>query len=204
MIAIIDYGLGNIRAFANIYKNLGFPTVIARRSAELDQATKIILPGVGAYDHAMQCLDASSMRERLDLMVLQDRVPVLGVCVGMQVLGNSSEEGRRPGLGWLPGTVRKIEFDDSAEQRLLPHMGWNTVRPTVPSKLLTGLDEEAGFYFLHSYFFECADPRLVIATTEYARSFACAVRSENIHGVQFHPEKSHHNGIRLLKNFAEL
>jgi glutamine amidotransferase len=204
MIAIVNYGLGNIRAFANIFKNLGVPIVIATRPADLDGATKIILPGVGAFDHAMECLDESGMREQLNVLVLQQHVPVLGVCVGMQILGDSSEEGARAGLGWLHGTVRKIRFAESAERRLLPHMGWNTVRPVARSELLAGFDDGSTFYFLHSYYFDCADPAHVLATTEYAQSFACAIRSANIHGVQFHPEKSHHNGIRLLKNFAEL
>jgi glutamine amidotransferase len=204
MIAIVNHGLGNIRAFANIFQNLGVPIVIATRPEELAKATKIILPGVGAFDHAMESLDASGMRDRLNVLVLQQQLPVLGVCVGMQILGDSSEEGARAGLGWLHGTVRKIRFGESGERRLLPHMGWNTVQPVAPSELLAGLGDDAAFYFLHSYYFDCADPRHVLARTEYAQSFACAIRSGNIYGVQFHPEKSHHNGIRLLKNFAEL
>lgn len=204
MIAIINYGLGNIRAFANIFKKLGHAATIAVRPEDLRGATKVLLPGVGAFDYAMECLDASGMREPLDELVLERRTPVLGICVGMQILGASSEEGRRPGLGWLPGVVRKIAFSASATQRLLPHMGWNSFEPTASDALFAGLPEHPLFYYLHSYYFDCADEGYVLARAEYGTRFACAIRSQNVCGVQFHPEKSHQNGVRLLKNFAEM
>jgi glutamine amidotransferase len=203
MIAILSYGLGNIKAFANIYKNLNVPYVIADKAAALSDATKIILPGVGAFDHAMQRLSASGLRGSLEEAVLGRNVPVLGICVGMQMLAESSEEGTEAGLGWVPGVVRKIRIDPGSRIRLLPHMGWNTIAPRDGEPLLTGLDAAQGFYFLHSYQFCPHDDQQVIARADYASEFACAVRRDHIAGVQFHPEKSHHNGVRLLRNFAE-
>ncbi|MDV3458446.1 imidazole glycerol phosphate synthase subunit HisH [Sphingomonas sp. HF-S4] len=203
MIAILSYGLGNIKAFANIYKGLNIPVVAAEDRATLAAADRIILPGVGAFDHAMLRLRASGLFETLEEQVIGRGKPVLGVCVGMQMLAQSSEEGEQPGLGWIDGRVAKISFPEGAARGLLPHMGWSAIRPKAGQPLLDGLDEEVGFYFLHSYRFICNDPADVIATADYATPFDCAVRRGNVNGVQFHPEKSHHNGIRLLKNFAE-
>lgn len=203
MIAILDYGLGNIKAFANIYKGLNIPFVIAEDRAALASADRIILPGVGAFDHAMVRLRESGLFEALEDAVIGKGKPVLGVCVGMQMLARSSEEGDQPGLGWIDGHVAKISFPEEAPRGLLPHMGWSTLQPRADEPLLDGVDEKIGFYFLHSYRFICNDPADVIAVADYATPFDCAVRRGNIHGVQFHPEKSHHNGIRLLTNFAE-
>ena len=203
MMAIVDYGLGNIRAFLNIYRDLGVPTVVAVCSEELLKADKFILPGVGAFDHAMERLDGSGMRETLTELVISRRAPVLGVCVGMQILANSSEEGTRAGLGWIAGTVRRIRFAAEAPG-VLPHMGWNTVRSVTNSGIFSHVAPEAEFYFLHSYHFECADRNNVSAEASYSTTITCAVNAGNVYGVQFHPEKSHHNGIQLLKNFADL
>lgn len=204
MIGILSYGLGNVKAFANIYKNLNIPHSIVTDEAGLRNADKIILPGVGAFDHAMQRLRESGLMEPLREVVLEEARPVLGICVGMQMLAERSEEGEEPGLGWIGGIVRKIRFPNSAKTRLLPHMGWNTISAESGEPLLTGMDEKFGFYFLHSYQFDCQDDAHSIARADYGGTFTCAVRRGMIHGVQFHPEKSHHNGIRLLKNFAEI
>lgn len=204
MIAIVDYGLGNIKAFANIFKNLGVSVRIARTAAELDGAQRIILPGVGAFDHAMERLDASGMRATLNSLVVEQKRPVLGICVGMQILASSSEEGRLPGLGWIPGIVRKIHFADSGAGAILPHMGWNNVRSTGRSPIMNELAPDPIFYFLHSYYFVSENPQHSIAEAEYGARFTCAVQSGNVFGVQFHPEKSHHNGIQVLHNFARL
>lgn len=204
MITIVDYGVGNIRAFLNAFRMLNLPARTATTSDELRTAEKLILPGVGAFDHTMDRLDASGMREALDEMVLRRKVPVLGVCVGMQMLGRSSEEGERAGLGWIDGRVRALRALDAAGNLRLPHMGWNDVIPANDNPLLTGLDEEWRFYFLHSYYFECARESDVAAVASYGREFCCAVHSDNVFGVQFHPEKSHHFGTTLLKNFATL
>jgi len=203
MLRIIAYGLGNILAFQNTYKRLNVEVGVARTAAELEGATKLILPGVGAFDHAMELLDASGMRATLDDLVQNRRMPVLGICVGMQILARSSAEGRAPGLGWIDGDVRGFAGLGKADLQL-PHMGWNDVQPVGTSPLFKGLDTDARFYFLHSFYFHCNRPSDVAAVSAYGLDFSSAVHCGNIFGVQFHPEKSHHFGSRLLQNFAEL
>jgi len=203
MIRIVDYGLGNILAFQNVYKRLNIEAAIARRPEDLRGATRLILPGVGAFDHAMELLDASGLRQAVDELVLGKRVPVLGICVGMQILAQSSEEGSKRGLGWIDGRVRGFK-SLGRDDLLLPHMGWNDVRPRTATRLFDGLQADARFYFLHSFFFECSRQEDVAAVSSYGIDFSCAVNAGNIFGVQFHPEKSHHFGTQLLKNFAEL
>jgi imidazole glycerol-phosphate synthase subunit HisH len=202
MITLIDYGLGNILAFQNVYKRLNIEVRLARTAADLEGATRLILPGVGAFDHAMELLERSGMRARLDELVLERTMPVLGICVGMQILARSSEEGKLPGLGWIDGRVRHFNAL-GAHSLLIPHMGWNDVQP-VARTLFDQLMTEARFYFLHSYYFECTRPQDVAAISTYGTDFCSAVHSGNIYGVQFHPEKSHHFGTQLLRNFAGL
>ena len=204
MITIIDYGLGNVLAFTNVYKRLNIPARVAKNADDLDGATKLILPGVGDFDHAMQLLQNSDMRETLDEMVVEHAIPVMGICVGMQILAHSSAEGELPGLGWIDGKVLKFEPNGNPQRMRLPHMGWNDVTPRGKSDLFSGLEEDARFYFLHSYYFDCKSDAEVMAEAEYGQPFACAVQSRNVIGVQFHPEKSHHYGSQLLKNFADL
>lgn len=204
MIAIIDYGVGNIRAFTNIYRQLDIPIKIARKVDDLTYVSKIILPGVGAFDHAMEQLEQSGIRQRLDELVIQNKVPVVGICVGMQMLAHSSDEGKLPGLGWIDASVKKFDVSKINCSTHLPHMGWNDINPVKENGILKGLEKDAKFYFLHSYYFHCNDPLNTIATTDYGIEFSCAVNKNNIYGVQFHPEKSHEYGIQLLKNFAKL
>lgn len=204
MITIIDYGLGNIRAFVNVYERLNIKTKVAHNANEIKGATKIILPGVGAFDYAMKQLNASGMRDELDNKVLGEKIPVIGICVGMQILANSSEEGILPGLGWIDGEVKLFDTSKILHKTRLPHMGWNNINPVNMHFLLNGLDNQSRFYFLHSYYFVCHNENEIISTTEYGISYASAVNRENIFGIQFHPEKSHSNGIQLLHNFAKL
>lgn len=206
MITIVDYGLGNIKAFANVYKKLNIPTCYASTTEQLQQASKIILPGVGAFDHAMHMLNNSGLRETLDILVLEKKVPVIGICVGMQMMANDSEEGISKGLGWINGTVKRFNYlnEDVAKKHPLPHMGWNNIDSVKASALVDNLDEYKRFYFLHSYYFECADTSDIVATANYGFDYACIVNHDNVYGIQCHPEKSHHNGVSLLKNFAEL
>ncbi|WP_222535562.1 imidazole glycerol phosphate synthase subunit HisH [Pedobacter polysacchareus] len=204
MIALIDYGVGNIRAFTNIYKQLNLPIKIAKSEDDLIDVTKIILPGVGAFDHAMDQLNHSGMRQRLDDLVLKQAVPVVGICVGMQMLANSSDEGKSAGLGWINASVKKFDESKISYSTHLPHMGWNDIKSVKRSPILEGLEKDAKFYFLHSYYFHCNDLENTIATTDYGIEFCCAVNKDNIYGVQFHPEKSHQFGIQLLNNFAKL
>ena len=204
MLGIVNYGLGNVQAFANVYKNANIPHQVCSRPEELAGASRIILPGVGAFDQAMHQLNESGMREALDERVLRDKIPVLGVCVGMQMMGRSSDEGSSPGLGWIDGLVRRIDTSALPHKPALPHMGWNDVRPLRSGGLFDGLEEGAVFYFLHSFCFACDDDDSVLAETNYGGRLTSSVGSENVYGVQFHPEKSHGYGIRLLKNFASL
>jgi len=204
MIVIIDYGLGNIQAFVNVYKRLHIPVKVATNAEQLSSAGKLILPGVGAFDHAMQRLNASGMRQMLDEMILGQGIPVLGICVGMQMLAESSDEGVLPGLGWIPGRVRSFQSTPQSMSLALPHMGWNDVKAVAGNPLFAGQKESWVFYFLHSYFFECDELAHVAATANYGATFSCAVALGNVYGVQFHPEKSHHCGVALLKNFAEM
>jgi glutamine amidotransferase len=203
LITIIDYGLGNIGAFANVYKRMSLPVAVARTADDLAAAERIILPGVGAFDHAMELLDASGMRGALEEHVRERGTPVMGVCVGMQVLADCSDEGERAGLGWIPGRVRHFAADNRAGGLPLPHMGWNDVTPMPAQPLFEGLDD-ARFYFLHSYYIDCERAEDVAATAEYGFGFGCAVHHGNVYGVQFHPEKSHHFGAAVLRNFASV
>jgi glutamine amidotransferase len=202
MIAIVNYGSGNIQALANIFGRLGIPFTVASTPDELAPATRILLPGVGAFDQAMTELQRSGMRAALDDAVLRRNKPILGICVGMQLLANGSEEGVLPGLGWIDGTVKRFDHRQFRQATHLPHMGWNTVEPRRPDPLFRDVDLKGGYYFLHSYYFSCADPADELAVTEYGARFTSVVRRTNIHGVQFHPEKSHAAGITLLRNFA--
>jgi len=204
MITLVNYGLGNIQAFANIYKRLNIPVRNATNADDLIDAEKIILPGVGAFDWAMTRLCESGMRERLDELVVDKGCPVLGVCVGMQMMAKSSDEGVLDGLGWIDAEVKKFDEAAFTQKTHLPHMGWNDAMPRTTDCLFRGLEDDARFYFLHSYYFVPSRERDVLADTDYNGPYTSSVRYGNVFGVQFHPEKSHQWGIQLLKNFAEL
>ena len=200
-VTLVGYGLGNIQAFANIYHRLSIPVVIASNADQLLGAEKLILPGVGAFDWAMARLNESGMRARLDELVLHQKIPVLGVCVGMQMMANRSEEGEIPGLGWIDAEVVRFQLAQVSHAPL-PHMGWNDVNFLSEDPLFVGISSPR-FYFLHSYHFLAHHDSQILATTDYGNSFTSIASSNHIYGVQFHPEKSHHWGVQLLKNFAE-
>ena len=202
MIALISYGLGNIQAFANIYNTLNIPVIVATRPEQLREADRFILPGVGSFDWAMSQLNASGLREPLEELVIQQGRPVLGVCVGMQMLGDRSDEGVVKGLGWIEGDVKRLEATGEA-RTWLPHMGWNDASPRGTSALFSDMDDPR-FYFLHSYYFAPRHAEHVLSDTRYGVAFASSVRKANIYGTQFHPEKSHRWGVQLLKNFASV
>lgn len=220
MITLINYGLGNIKAFYNIYTHLNIPVKIASSPGDLFSAKKLILPGVGSFDWAMDSLNRSGMREALDELVLNKCVPILGICVGMQMMANSSEEGTQQGLSWLDTNVLKLEnlpnvpldsdagFESNSEKKNshflpLPHMGWNDVKILNNHPLFNEIVDPR-YYFLHSYYCYTSNLSTILATSSYSHDFTVAIGSDNILGVQFHPEKSHSFGIQLLKNFASL
>ncbi len=201
MISIINYGLGNVLAFYNIYKKLNIESQVVSSSSELESATKIILPGVGSFDWAMDKLNKSGMRETLDHLVLEKNIPVMGICVGMQMMANSSEEGQKEGLGWFDAKVKKIKSDKKID---LPHMGWNEINIKNDNTLFQGLQNNARFYFLHSYYFETNEDECILCETNYGGLFTSAAKKNNIFAIQFHPEKSHQWGECILKNFSKL
>ena len=204
MINIINYGLGNIRAFYNIYHSLNIPVRVASSPSDLFGSTALILPGVGSFDWAMNRLNSSGMRPLLDELVLKRNLPVLGICVGMQIMANSSEEGKLAGLGWIDAEVKSMKsfsLKRNAFTLPLPHMGWNNVTSTKTHQLFNNLDHMR-FYFLHSFYFKPSDPSVIIGTTDYGNKFTSAINKRNIIGVQFHPEKSHNYGMALLSNFS--
>lgn len=204
MIAIIDYGSGNVGAIANIYKQLKIPHVITGDLEQLAQAERYILPGVGHFDTTMGYLHESGMLDMLNEQVLVKGKKVLGICVGMQILADSSEEGTRSGLGWIPGRVRKIDASTLPAAPRLPHMGWNSLKPRREHPIFEGIDFDRGFYFLHSYWFGAANEEDVLGTVDYGRELTCSVTRNNVFGMQFHPEKSHANGVAIFRNFAGL
>ncbi len=204
MIGIVNYGLGNIKAFLNVYERLNIPAKVVNSSRDFLDLSKIVLPGVGSFDYAMHQLNRSGLRGELELRVKKFNVPIIGICVGMQMLADSSDEGKLPGLGWIKGKVIKFDTETIPYQTKLPHMGWNTIYPFGNNPLIQNFDIKSKFYFLHSYFFECNNPSDILTKTNYGQEFTSAVSNGNIYGVQFHPEKSHQNGINLLRNFALL
>jgi glutamine amidotransferase len=204
MIAIVDYGSGNVGAIADIFKRLKVAHRITGSADELRAAERYVLPGVGAFDTTMRTLRDSGLVEVLDDEVLRRGKKLLGICVGMQILGDSSEEGELPGLGWIPGRVRRIDAATVSGPTKLPHMGWNSIKLTQPAPLFAGVDLHRGFYFLHSYFFDAVDPESVLATVDYGGELPCAIRRRAVYGAQFHPEKGHANGVAIFRNFAAL
>ncbi len=203
MIAIVDYGSGNINAFANVFKRLNINAIIARTKDDLSGISSIVLPGVGAFDHVMSSFNKSGLRDVVERMVFEEDAKVIGICAGMQILANCSDEGKEKGLGWIDGQVRLFDTSEIKYKTKLPHMGWNEIVHNG-NPLFKDIDTKARYYFVHSYYFECNEKMNSIATTEYGFNFTSAVNKGNVFGVQFHPEKSHHNGQQLLKNFATL
>jgi len=204
VITIVDYGLGNVQAFVNVYKRLDIPVNVAKSTDDFIGTTKIILPGVGSFDRAIQQFNSSGMRELVEQLVVEVGIPILGVCVGMQMLANSSEEGKLPGLGWVNGNVKKFNVTSMLQSQNLPHMGWNNVVSEMEDGLFNDMEGKKRFYFLHSYYFDCFQESNIIGLTDYGFHFTSAIKKNNIFGVQFHPEKSHHYGAQLLKNFSEI
>jgi glutamine amidotransferase len=202
MITIVDYKTGNLGSIQNILKRIGVQSVVTSDKAQIAEATKLILPGVGAFDTGMRNLRDLDLIDVLNDKVIREKTPVLGICLGMQVLSKESEEGVLPGLGWIDAQTIKFRFEDSIEYKS-PHMGWNFIKQHKPSSLLENMFCDPRFYFVHSYYFKPKDPGDILTSTNYEIEFTSAVEKENILGVQFHPEKSHKFGMKLLKNFVD-
>ena len=205
MISIIDYGVGNVQAFLNVFKRLGLSAERADSPSLLEKSSYLILPGVGHFDHAMRHFNASGMRPQLEELVLKQKVPILGVCVGMQMLGEGSDEGTLSGLNWVPGRTRAFSDNKKCNNLPMPHMGWNELKITEGAQLFSvGFPEVPEFYFLHSFYFDTSNKSDVVATARYGIDFDVAVSQGHIHGIQCHPEKSHSPGEQFLKNFVSL
>jgi imidazole glycerol-phosphate synthase subunit HisH len=200
---IVDYGVGNLGSIPNMLKRLGERAVISSDPSEVKAADRLILPGVGAFDAGARSLRTQGLIEPLRQRVLEDGVPTLGLCLGMELLFESSEEGQESGLGWIGGRIERFSFSDGA-RRPIPHMGWNTVKVERQHPLVADLGDEPRFYFAHSYHARCADPTDVVATATYGYEFPAVVARANVVGAQFHPEKSHRFGLKLLGNFLAL
>lgn len=200
MIVIVDYDVGNLASVCSMLRKAGADAVISRDENEILAADKLILPGVGHFDHGMKMLQGSGLRDTLDRFALELRKPVLGICLGAQMMGKTSAEGDQPGLGWIDMECRRFQ---DAEGLRVPHMGWAEIQPKQTSMLFEHAAPDARYYFVHSYYMACADPQNVLATCHYGIDFACSIRNDNIFGVQFHPEKSLRHGLALMLAFAE-
>jgi glutamine amidotransferase len=199
MISIVDYGVGNLGSILNMFKRIGVHAELVNRPDAISASSRLLLPGVGAFDSAMQELRSHGFIEPLLERVISDGVPLMGVCLGMQLLGHGSDEGELPGLGLVQAHCSRFD----AASLKVPHMGWNSVKPRKPSTLLRGLDDDSRFYFVHSYHMVCENPEDILATTGYGHDFVSMVERGNVMGAQFHPEKSHRFGMELFKRFAE-
>jgi len=201
-VAVIDYGMGNIGSICKMLRVVGATPVVSADAAVIARADRVVLPGVGHFDRAMANLHELGLVDPLRRLALEDRKPFLGICLGMQLLCRSSEEGRQPGLGMFDARVRRFDFSGPTRLKV-PHMGWSELRPYKTSPMLNGLDATARFYFVHSYFVECADTTDVLAEVTYGVPFVAAFERANVCGVQFHPEKSHRFGIQMFRNFVQ-
>jgi len=200
MIVVVNYGVGNLSSVHNMLRKAGAEVIISDQPADILAADKLLLPGVGHFDYGMKMLNDSGLRVALDIFALELKKPVLGICLGAQILGKGSEEGNTPGLGWIDMGCKRLP---AAEGLRVPHMGWNKIQRVKPSPLLDGMTEDARYYFVHSYYMECANKEDIAATANHGITFTCAVQRGNLYGTQFHPEKSLRHGLAVMKAFVE-
>jgi len=204
MIVIIDYGLGNLGSIQNMLKKIGERSIISADISDIKNAEKLILPGVGAFDNGIKNLQKMGLIPLLNKKVLLSKIPILGICLGMQLFTRKSEEGQLAGLGWIDAKTIRFKFNDEKIKPKIPHMGWNTIKIKKESSLFTDMREDIRFYFAHSYYVVCDHEQDILTETHYGFDFVSSLEKNNIMGVQFHPEKSHKFGMKLLKNFTEL
>lgn len=203
MIVVVDCGMGNLKSVVRGLNKAGTTAIVSSAAQDVSAAERIVLPGVGSFDRGMKNLADGGLMTVLKRKVLEERTPLLGICVGHQMLTSFSEEGGAEGLGWIDGQSTRLPVESDAGSFKVPHMGWNTLQVKRNCSLLAGINEDACFYFAHSYCVTCEEDSSVVATTTYGRTFAAVVQRDNIFGVQFHPEKSHANGITILRNFLD-
>jgi imidazole glycerol-phosphate synthase subunit HisH len=203
MITIVNYGVGNLASIKNMLKKTGFESELATDVETINRASKIILPGIGAFDHCMSEFNKSGVRDAVTKKIMEEKTPVLGICVGLQMLMERSEEGTEPGLGWIAGKTVKFKKEKLGDLKI-PHMGWTNVQITKNTRLTENLGDQPRFYFVHSYYVLPEDKSDEMLTAFYGYEFTAAVNRDNIYGAQFHPEKSHRYGMRILGNFARL
>ena len=204
MIVIVDYHMGNVGSIQNMLRKIGIDSIISSNPQKIADADKLILPGVGAFDSGMENLAELKLLGPLNEWVQNNETPILGICLGMQLMTNTSEEGILPGLGWIDAKTVKFHFNPAQNDLKIPQMGWNTITIRRNNRLLNGLDNNSRFYFVHSYHVNCNNPDDILATTFHGYDFVSVFRRKNVMGTQFHPEKSHKFGLTLLKNFVEM
>ena len=204
MIVIVDYGVGNLGSIKNMISRIGFECIISSSKEDFEKATKLILPGVGNFAYGMQKLLDSKLVEVLEDCVFRDKLPILGICLGAQLMCKFSEEGNFKGLGWFNANVIRFNMLDEISKFKVPHMGWSNVNIINSSVILNGIDNASRFYFVHSYHFVTDDTSIVVSSANYCYDFPCVLQLDNIFAVQFHPEKSHKYGKQVLKNFLLL
>ena len=202
IIGILNYGSGNIQAIINILKILNLEFILINNKNEFSKISKIILPGVGSFDSVMSELNRSGLKDKLNEFVLFKKKPILGICVGMQIMANFSDEGKLKGLGWIDGYVKKFPNSEKINPSY-PHMWWNKVK-TNDDSLFNDINKSLGFYFIHSYYFNCQSNKNILSLTNYHFNFTSSIKLNNIYGVQFHPEKSHSNGMKIFQNFSKI
>lgn len=203
MIVIVDYGLGNLSSIQNMLRKVGYKSVISNQISTIKEATKLILPGVGAFDQGIKNLHNMGLWDILNQKA-SSKVPILGICLGMQLMTQKSEEGKREGLGWIDAKTIKFNFSDDEKLLKIPHMGWNIINIKQDNGLFRNWSGEARFYFVHSYYVQCKHKSEITASFNYGDEFTASFQKGNIHGVQFHPEKSHKFGMKILKAFSEI
>ena len=201
MITIIDYEMGNIGSIQNMLKKIGAQSIVTSSVSDIEASRKLILPGVGSFDTGMKNLSKLNLVDILNQKVLQEKIPIIGFCLGMQLITRSSEEGNLPGLGWIDAKTEKFKFNGTNALKI-PHMGWNTIKVKKNNPLLTTPTERTRFYFVHSYYVNCRNEKDILFTTDYGYEFVSGFMHENIYGLQFHPEKSHKYGMHILNNFV--